>query len=205
METKHHGGCHCGAVRYLVDVDLAKPAISCNCSICVRGGTLLSFVPASQFTLVKGEDQLSDYQFNKHNIHHLFCKRCGVRSFGWGDMPEIGGKIYAVNVACLDGVDPAELASAPIVYIDGLHENWQQPPAETHLHDVTGAEVAAMAVLRRIDADIRAFRFGDPERGVAPGEPWAFLANPMSKLCSDRWCPAWGTSWCREHRLKEDA
>jgi len=61
----HHGGCHCGAVRYRVEIDLSKPVMQCNCSICSRTGTLLSFVPASAFTLEKGEGSLTDYQFNK--------------------------------------------------------------------------------------------------------------------------------------------
>jgi hypothetical protein len=80
-----------------------------------------------------------------------------------------------------------------------------QPTPETHTHDVAGAEVAALAVLRRIDADIRTFRNGDPESGVMPGDPWAFLANPSSMLCSEKWCPAHGTEFCREHRIKENA
>lgn len=113
--------------------------------------------------------------------------------------PQLGA--YSL-LARTHGIDVREAAED---FVARVAVKKEQPPAETHLHDVTGAEVAAMAVLRRIDADIRAFRVGDPERGIAPGDPWAFLANPMSKLCSDRWCPAWGTSWCREHRIKEDA
>src|SRR5207302_8713487 len=66
------GGCHCGAVRYRVEIDLSKPVTQCNCSICGRTGTLLSFVPASAFTLEKGEDSLTDYQFNRKRIHHVF-------------------------------------------------------------------------------------------------------------------------------------
>ena len=30
----------------------------------------------------KGQEALSDYQFGRKNIHHLFCKHCGVKSFG---------------------------------------------------------------------------------------------------------------------------
>ena len=51
MPTTHRGGCHCGAVRYRVELDLSRPATQCNCSICSRTGTLLSFVPAEAFTL----------------------------------------------------------------------------------------------------------------------------------------------------------
>jgi hypothetical protein len=106
MKT-HQGGCHCGAVRYTVELDLEQPVVSCNCSICGRSGTLLSFVPADSFKLEKGEENLTDYQFNKKVIHHLFCKTCGVRSFARGAGPK--GPTVAVNTRCLDGVELNEL------------------------------------------------------------------------------------------------
>ena len=101
--TSYEGGCHCGKVRYRVELDLEKPVIACNCSMCQRMGSLLSFVPADSFTLLKGEDALRDYQFNKHVIHHLFCTTCGIRSFARGVGPD-GGEMAAVNVRCLDDV-----------------------------------------------------------------------------------------------------
>lgn len=110
----HQGGCHCGAVRYTVDIDLTKPVISCNCSICGKTGTLLAFVPPTAFKLEKGEDQLVDYQFNKKVIHHLFCKTCGVRSFARGQGPQ--GPMIAVNTRCIDDVD---LAKLPVQHYDG--------------------------------------------------------------------------------------
>lgn len=103
----HRGGCHCGAVRYRVEIDLSGPVTQCNCSICSRTGTLLSFVPAKAFALEKGEDALTDYQFGKKNIHHLFCKICGVRSFARGQGPH--GPMAAINTRCLDDVDEATL------------------------------------------------------------------------------------------------
>jgi hypothetical protein len=106
--TTHRGGCHCGAVRYRVDLDLSKPVTQCNCSICSRTGTLLSFVPADSFVLEKGEDSLTDYQWGKKHIHHLFCKVCGVRSFARGEAPKIGPMV-AINTRCLDEVDAASL------------------------------------------------------------------------------------------------
>lgn len=101
--TTHRGGCHCGAVRYTVDIDLSGPVTQCNCSICGRTGTLLSFVPAPSFKLEKGEEALTDYQFGKRHIHHLFCKVCGVRSFARGQGPQ--GPMVAINARCLDEVD----------------------------------------------------------------------------------------------------
>jgi hypothetical protein len=114
-ETSHQGGCHCGAVRYRVDIDLEKPAIVCNCSICSRTGTMLSFVPAAKFTLEQGDDNLTDYQFNRQVVHHLFCKTCGIRSFARGIGPG-GAEMRAINVRCLDDVD---LDKVPTQHFDG--------------------------------------------------------------------------------------
>lgn len=79
----------------------------------------------------------------------------------------------------------------------------EQPPAISFMHNLDGAERAAVAVLRMIDAHLTVFRRGDPSRYVEAGDPWAFPANPSSKLCSEKWCPAWGTSFCAEHQSTE--
>jgi hypothetical protein len=113
-EAVHHGGCHCGAVRYTVTLDLSATAIACNCSICGRSGSLLSFVPAGKFTLDQGDDHLVDYQFNKHVIHHLFCKTCGIKAFARGKGPQ--GETVAVNVRTIDEVD---VFTIPTTQFDG--------------------------------------------------------------------------------------
>ena len=113
-ETTHRGGCQCGAVRYTVQIDLAKPVNACNCSMCGRAGTLLSFVPEGSFKLEKGEDSLTDYQFGKKNIHHLFCKVCGVKSFARGKGPN--GPMVAINTRCLDDV---EIEKLDVRHFDG--------------------------------------------------------------------------------------
>src|SRR6185437_16211181 len=96
---------HCGAVAFEVEVDLDNATImSCNCSHCHKKGWLITFVPATQFTLLKGEDNLTEYRFNTKRIAHLFCKTCGVESFARGKGKE-GEDTAAVNVRCLDDVD----------------------------------------------------------------------------------------------------
>ena len=102
-ETPHVGSCHCGAVRYRVNLDLEQPSITCNCSMCGRSGTLLQFVPPDKFELEQGDDNLTDYQFNKKAIHHVFCKTCGIKPFARGQGPQ--GPMVAINVRCLEGVD----------------------------------------------------------------------------------------------------
>jgi hypothetical protein len=59
------------------------------------------------------------------------CSECGVVPFGWGNLPMAGGDYVSVNLACLDDLDPAELAAAPVTFMDGRHDNWWNAPAET--------------------------------------------------------------------------
>lgn len=101
--TRHEGGCQCGRVRYAVDVELDQ-LISCNCSRCGKLGSILTFADADAFDLTSGEDALTEYQFNTHKISHLFCKTCGIQSFGRGTAPN-GQQMVAINVRCLDGID----------------------------------------------------------------------------------------------------
>ncbi len=108
------GGCHCGAVRYEATADLGQ-AMQCNCSLCAKAGWLLTFVPAASFRLVSGADSLTDYQFNKKIIHHVFCKTCGVRSFSRGVGPG-GQEMVALNVRCLDDLD---VSAVPVKQVDG--------------------------------------------------------------------------------------
>ncbi len=114
MPKTYSGGCQCGNVRYEVQLDLAG-VMACNCSRCGRLGSLLAFAPAESFTLLKGEDALTEYTFNKHAIHHLFCTTCGIQSFARGTAPD-GRKMAAINVRCLDDVD---IDALPVQKVDG--------------------------------------------------------------------------------------
>jgi hypothetical protein len=107
----HGGGCHCGRVRFEARTDLAQ-VIRCNCSICTKRDLLLSFVTPDRFSLLAGEDALTDYQFGRKTIHHLFCSGCGVESFARGTTPD-GQAMVALNLRCLDGLDPDTLTTVP--------------------------------------------------------------------------------------------
>lgn len=100
---KHTGGCHCGKVRYEVEMKIEN-ALSCNCSVCLKRGSLLDFAPENSFKLLSGENNLTDYQFNKKVIHHFFCKDCGILPFGKGLAPD-GSKVVAVNLRTIDSID----------------------------------------------------------------------------------------------------
>ena len=130
MKRTYTGGCHCGAVRYEADMDLSAGTMRCNCSMCGKTRAWLIGISGDDFRLLRGKESLTDYQFNRNNIHHLFCKTCGVKSFGRGIGP--GGKpMVAVMLATVDNISDAELAALPIVYVDGRNDNFAKPPAET--------------------------------------------------------------------------
>ncbi|AJY44501.1 GFA family protein [Martelella endophytica] len=108
MAVQHyHGSCQCGAVDFDVEADLDH-TVACNCSRCRRLGSVLTFAPRSNFTLNKGGDSVTEYLFNTHHIHHLFCKTCGIQSFSYATGPD-GTEMTAINVNCLDDVDPRSL------------------------------------------------------------------------------------------------
>lgn len=147
MRRTHHGSCHCGAVRIEVELDLRKDdpttraaegmwwksTFVCNCSICMRTRFWKAFVPARDFRLVAGADDLGDYQFAGREVHHPFCRTCGLRPFARGSAAEMGGDFVCINIACLDGVDDEELIAAPIAYEDGRRDDWGHPPADARV------------------------------------------------------------------------
>jgi hypothetical protein len=104
MKQTYRGGCQCGNVKYEVDAEIGE-VFSCNCSRCGRLGSLLAFAPKADFRLQAGEGKTTEFQFNRHMIHHLFCSTCGIQSHAMGKTPD-GQEMVAINVRCLDGVDP---------------------------------------------------------------------------------------------------
>ena len=146
MYETRRGGCHCGAVRFEFEIDLApegerspqmRPGrwyastLRCNCSFCSKTRIWKSHVPAEAFRLLQGADNLTHYRFGEGGIDHTFCRTCGVYAFVSASEPVMGGDFYCVNVACLEGVSPGVLARAPVRYEDGLNDDWDHAPRET--------------------------------------------------------------------------
>lgn len=122
------GGCHCGAVRFEVDIPIRTRVMHCNCSICRRSGFIHLIVPSSRFRLLKGEGSLIEYRFHTRRARHLFCKACGVKSFY---VPRSHPDGISVNFNCLELPDDIEVEET---LFDG--RNWSRSIAR--LRDGTG-------------------------------------------------------------------
>lgn len=111
------GGCHCGAVRFAIDVAASVELLDCNCSMCTRTGFLHLIVPHSDFRLESGDEALRSYRFGSGTANHLFCAICGVKSFY---QPRSHPEAWSVNWNCLD---QGHALDAAIRTFDG--RNWE--------------------------------------------------------------------------------
>jgi hypothetical protein len=114
----HRGGCHCGDVAFEVDAPARLTVQECNCSICSMTGYLHLIVPASRFRLLCSADRLTTYAFNTGTARHLFCSRCGIKSYY---VPRSNPDGYSVNARCLDRATIERLDVEPF---DG--RNWER-------------------------------------------------------------------------------
>jgi len=72
---------------------------------------------------------------------------------------------------------------------------------------VARAEQTATTTIHSIAESLRVFREGDERRKLLPGDPAAFMANPMSTLCNPKYCPAHScgpNGFCREYKGADD-
>ena len=106
----HRGGCHCGAVAFEVDAPAQLVVSECNCSICRMTGFLHLIVPRARLRLLRGAEALTEYRFNTGTARHLFCGRCGVKSFY---VPRSNPDGYSVNLRCLDRSSITEVSVEP--------------------------------------------------------------------------------------------
>lgn len=124
------GSCHCGAIRFEADIDLEQGAGKCNCSICTKTRNWSAKLKPDAFRLLEGGDQVSDYRFASRAMHWPFCRTCGVRPYAYGDIQEMGGLVYSVQLACLDDAPAAALADAPVRYANGRDNDWWHEPSD---------------------------------------------------------------------------
>jgi len=123
VEKTHRATCHCGKVE--LEISLPKGLLDlrrCDCSMCRRRGAVVASVELSDIKIVKGEEQISEYQFNSKTARHFFCPTCGIYTH---HQRRSNPTQYGINIACLEGVNPLKLDDIPT--FDGVNH-----PSDKH-------------------------------------------------------------------------
>lgn len=105
--------CHCGAVE--LELYLPEGIVNprrCDCSICMRRGTVVASVLLDDLKVIRGSDKLSLYRFNTMTAKHYFCSLCGIYTH---HQRRSVPTEYGYNTACLEGVNSYEIENVKIL------------------------------------------------------------------------------------------
>ena len=61
--------------------------------------------------IIKGEDLLTLYQYHTNIAKHYFCSVCGIYPF---TRPRSNPKVYMINIACVEGVNPFDYENVSV-------------------------------------------------------------------------------------------
>ncbi|MGY8636937.1 GFA family protein [Bradyrhizobium sp. 14AA] len=111
------GQCHCGTVRFEVTLSEGFKSIRrCTCSYCRMRGAVVAMAEMGGIRFLQGEDVLTSYRFHTGTAQHFFCSVCGIYTH---HQRRSDTSLYAVNVACLDGISPFDFTEVPVM--DGVN------------------------------------------------------------------------------------
>lgn len=125
------GGCHCGNVKYEVELELPEQpeATRCNCTICLKSGFTGLTVKPEKFHLKSPAflENIPSYQARTPTITRRFCNRCATSIVTHG-FYEINGKrvdFFSLNANSLDQPQEGlDLSTFKIMYASGRDDNW---------------------------------------------------------------------------------
>ncbi len=109
------GGCHCGEIKFKFHSKESIEIWKCNCSICEMHDYEHLFIKHYNFKMIKGSKAITEYSFGTKKAKHLFCKKCGIKSFY---QPRSHPDSYSINLNCVE--EPPEITNT--VYFDGRNE-----------------------------------------------------------------------------------
>ena len=112
MKQTYRGSCHCGAVRFEVDLDCDHVRV-CDCSLCRKRGALNHRVEPSDLRVLTPLEDMTLYQWHTRTAKDYFCPTCGILPFR---RPRTAPHLWTINVRCLDGLD---LDSIPVERLKG--------------------------------------------------------------------------------------
>lgn len=133
---QYKAACHCGSVQFTLRLSDGFNTIRrCSCSYCRMRGAIAVSAGLDDIAFVKGEDNLTLYQFNTATAKHYFCKTCGIYTH---HQRRSDPTKFGVNVACIDGMSPFDFPE--VMVMDGVS------------HPSDGSGVARLAGILRYEA-----------------------------------------------------
>jgi len=123
-ERTYTASCHCGAIRFRFRSEAITSGRRCNCSICIRKGSVWStaYYPPDAIERIRGADTAARYAFGERCVNHCFCRTCGINPFNvvarlphdYAGTARSGD--YRINLGCVEGLEHEALE---ISMIDG--------------------------------------------------------------------------------------
>ena len=90
MKKTYQGSCHCGAVGFECELDLAAGTTRCNCSFCRKARFWMAFAREGEFRLLRGQEVLTDYQHTPPRWPSLSCISSSAAGAACGPSPRAG-------------------------------------------------------------------------------------------------------------------
>jgi hypothetical protein len=101
MKQTYAGSCHCGFIKFEVDMDLDHVRV-CDCTICKKRGALNHRVEEADIRIFTPLENMIQYKWHTQTATDYICPTCGILPFRHPrDRPDI----WTVNVRCLDRID----------------------------------------------------------------------------------------------------
>ena len=112
---EYFGGCHCGDIKFKFMANESVEIWKCNCTICKMQDYEHLFIKHDDFKIIEGTELIAEYSFGAKKAKHLFCKKCGIKSFY---QPRSHPDSYSINLKCVE--EPPKIENT--VYFDGKNE-----------------------------------------------------------------------------------
>ena len=110
-----NGFCHCRKVQFKVETikqDILQGIYRCDCSLCTKKGIIMKAIPKEDFQLLKGNQFLSTYKWNKNIAEHFFCSICGVYTH---HKRRRDPNQFSINISCIEDLELPETKEIELI------------------------------------------------------------------------------------------
>ena len=112
---EYFGGCHCRAIKFKFISNGSIEIWKCNCSMCKILDYEHLFIRHDNFKIIEGKSLITEHSFGTKQAKHLFCKKCGIKSFY---QPRSHPDSFSINLKCV--LKPPKISN--VVHFDGKNE-----------------------------------------------------------------------------------